>query len=113
MASRLLNTAKRKTEKERLSTMPQLEKASRLVARACSSGATDCSPRSTDASGTSRATRDVARSFMRVVPSPRWTKTSRKPVQKCTSNSRYGRSIFGSIFSTRLRSEARDFGSRG
>ncbi|GAA0899537.1 hypothetical protein GCM10009574_084450 [Streptomyces asiaticus] len=34
MASRLLNTAKRKTEKERLSTMPQLEKASRLVARA-------------------------------------------------------------------------------
>lgn len=34
MASRLLKTAKRKTEKERLSTMPQLEKASRLVARA-------------------------------------------------------------------------------
>ncbi|MFJ4859116.1 Tn3 family transposase [Streptomyces sp. NPDC088730] len=34
MAARLLNTAKRKTEKERLSTLPQLEKASRLVARA-------------------------------------------------------------------------------
>ncbi|MFJ2893540.1 Tn3 family transposase [Streptomyces sp. NPDC087218] len=34
MATRLLNTAKRKTEKERLSTLPQLEKASRLVARA-------------------------------------------------------------------------------
>ncbi|MFF8382536.1 Tn3 family transposase [Streptomyces kanasensis] len=34
MATRLLSTAKRKTEKERLSTMPQLEKASRLVARA-------------------------------------------------------------------------------
>nr|BFE37809.1 hypothetical protein GCM10010200_100600 [Actinomadura rugatobispora] len=33
MATRLLNTAKRKTEKERLSTLPQLEKASRLVAR--------------------------------------------------------------------------------
>ncbi|MGW6483970.1 Tn3 family transposase [Streptomyces sp. NPDC055059] len=34
MATRLLSAAKRKTEKERLSTMPQLEKASRLVARA-------------------------------------------------------------------------------
>lgn len=34
MASRLLNTAKRKTEKERLSTLPQLEKASRMLARA-------------------------------------------------------------------------------
>jgi hypothetical protein len=34
MATRLLNTAKRKTEKEQLSTLPQLEKASRLVARA-------------------------------------------------------------------------------
>ncbi|MDX3226004.1 Tn3 family transposase [Streptomyces sp. ME19-01-6] len=34
MAARLLNTAKRKTEKERLSTLPQLEKASRLVAPA-------------------------------------------------------------------------------
>ncbi|MDO0929385.1 hypothetical protein QQY24_29725 [Streptomyces sp. TG1A-8] len=34
MATRLPNTAKRKTEKERLSTLPQLEKASRLVARA-------------------------------------------------------------------------------
>ncbi|MGW2594884.1 Tn3 family transposase [Streptomyces sp. NPDC001515] len=34
MATRLLNTAKRKTEKERLSTLPQLEKASRVLARA-------------------------------------------------------------------------------
>nr|WP_262697948.1 hypothetical protein [Streptomyces sp. NEAU-383] len=34
MATRLLNTAKRKTEKERLSTLPQLEKASRMLARA-------------------------------------------------------------------------------
>ena len=34
MATRLLNTAKRKTEKERLSTLPQLEKASRTLARA-------------------------------------------------------------------------------
>nr|WP_234538550.1 hypothetical protein [Streptomyces shenzhenensis] len=34
MATRLLNTAKRKTEKERLSTLPQLEKPSRTLARA-------------------------------------------------------------------------------
>ncbi|GHA81271.1 hypothetical protein GCM10010392_04210 [Streptomyces clavifer] len=34
MATRLLNTAKRKTEKERLSMLPQLEKASRVLARA-------------------------------------------------------------------------------
>lgn len=34
MATRLLSTAKRKTEKERLSTLPQLEKASRTLARA-------------------------------------------------------------------------------
>ncbi|MEU7913710.1 hypothetical protein [Microbispora bryophytorum] len=34
MATRLLNTAKRKTEKERLSMLPQLEKASRTLARA-------------------------------------------------------------------------------
>lgn len=34
MATRLLNVAKRKTEKERLSTLPQLEKASRTLARA-------------------------------------------------------------------------------
>ncbi|MFF8996011.1 Tn3 family transposase [Streptomyces sp. NPDC014983] len=34
MATRLLNSAKRKTEKERLSTLPQLEKASRVLARA-------------------------------------------------------------------------------
>ncbi|MCX4983925.1 DUF4158 domain-containing protein [Streptomyces sp. NBC_00572] len=34
MATRLLNTAKRKTEKERLSTLLQLEKASRVLARA-------------------------------------------------------------------------------
>ncbi|WP_374772553.1 hypothetical protein OG756_04860 [Streptomyces sp. NBC_01310] len=34
MATRLLNTAKRKTEQERLSTLPQLEKASRVLARA-------------------------------------------------------------------------------
>ncbi|MCG5121578.1 Tn3 family transposase [Streptomyces sp. T7(2022)] len=34
MTTRLLNTAKRKTEKERLSTLPQLEKASRVLARA-------------------------------------------------------------------------------
>ncbi|CAL9321988.1 hypothetical protein SUDANB180_01187 [Streptomyces sp. enrichment culture] len=34
MATRLLNTAKRKTEKERLSTLPQPEKASRVLARA-------------------------------------------------------------------------------
>jgi hypothetical protein len=34
MAARLLNTAKRKTEKERLSTLPLAEKASRLIARA-------------------------------------------------------------------------------
>ncbi|MFI2765655.1 hypothetical protein ACH5A3_43835 [Streptomyces echinatus] len=33
MATRLLNVAKRKTEKERLSTLPQLEKASRTLAR--------------------------------------------------------------------------------
>ncbi|MCD2467448.1 DUF4158 domain-containing protein [Streptomyces sp. MBT42] len=32
--TRLLNTAKRKTEEERLSTLPQLEKASRVPARA-------------------------------------------------------------------------------
>lgn len=34
VATRLLNAAKRKTEKERLSTLPQLEKASRTLARA-------------------------------------------------------------------------------
>ncbi len=34
MATRLLNTAKRKTEKERWSTLPQPEKASRTLARA-------------------------------------------------------------------------------
>ncbi|CAL9644983.1 hypothetical protein SUDANB178_06416 [Streptomyces sp. enrichment culture] len=34
VATRLLNTAKRKTEKERLSMLPQLEKASRVLARA-------------------------------------------------------------------------------
>nr|WP_245970792.1 DUF4158 domain-containing protein [Streptomyces rishiriensis] len=34
MATRLLNSAKRKTEKERLSTLPQLERASRVLARA-------------------------------------------------------------------------------
>lgn len=34
MATRLLNTAKRRTEKERLSTLPHLEKASRVLARA-------------------------------------------------------------------------------
>jgi hypothetical protein len=34
MATQLLSTAKRKTERERLSTLPQLEKASRVLARA-------------------------------------------------------------------------------
>jgi TnpA family transposase len=34
MATRLISAAKRSTDKERLSTLPQLEKASRLVARA-------------------------------------------------------------------------------
>ncbi|MFI1258675.1 Tn3 family transposase [Streptomyces netropsis] len=34
MATRLISTAKRSTDKQRLSTLPQLEKASRLVARA-------------------------------------------------------------------------------
>lgn len=34
MATRSLSTARRKTEKERLSTLPQLEKASRTLARA-------------------------------------------------------------------------------
>ncbi|MEU9428685.1 Tn3 family transposase [Streptomyces sp. NPDC048342] len=34
MATRLISTAKRSTDKQRLSTMPQLEKSSRLVARA-------------------------------------------------------------------------------
>lgn len=34
MATRLLSMAKRKTEKERLSTLPQMEKASRVLARA-------------------------------------------------------------------------------
>ncbi|WP_405393899.1 Tn3 family transposase [Streptomyces gougerotii] len=34
MATRLISTAKRKTEKDRLSTLPQLEKASRVLARA-------------------------------------------------------------------------------
>ncbi|WP_328841359.1 hypothetical protein [Streptomyces europaeiscabiei] len=34
MATRLISTAKRSTEKQRLSTLPQLEKSSRLVARA-------------------------------------------------------------------------------
>jgi hypothetical protein len=34
VATRLISTAKRATEKERLSTLPQLEKASRVVARA-------------------------------------------------------------------------------
>jgi len=48
---------------------------------------------------------------MRVVPSPRCTKASKNPVQECTSNSRSGRSILGSIFSTRLRSQVSDFGS--
>src|SRR5664279_6265212 len=63
------------------------------------------------ASDTSSATTDVVRSLMRVVPSPRCTKASKNPVQECTSNSRSGRSIFGSIFSTRLRSQVSDFGS--
>jgi len=45
MATRLLNTAKRKTEKERLSTLPQLEKASRTLAqrRRCCSRSWSCS----------------------------------------------------------------------
>ncbi len=34
LTTRLLNTAKRKTEKERLSALPQLEKASQVLARA-------------------------------------------------------------------------------
>ncbi|WP_407938859.1 hypothetical protein [Micromonospora rubida] len=34
MATRLTSTAKRSSEKQRLSTLPQLERASRLVARA-------------------------------------------------------------------------------
>jgi hypothetical protein len=34
MATRPISTAKRSTDKQRLSTLPQLEKASRLVARA-------------------------------------------------------------------------------
>ncbi|WP_267242265.1 Tn3 family transposase [Streptomyces sp. PR69] len=34
MATRLISTAKRSTDKQRLSTLPQLEKASRIVARA-------------------------------------------------------------------------------
>ncbi len=34
MATRLISTAKRKTEKDRLSTLPQLEKASRVLAQA-------------------------------------------------------------------------------
>lgn len=34
MATRLISTAKRSSEKQRLSTLPQLEKASRMVARA-------------------------------------------------------------------------------
>ncbi|MGW1201166.1 hypothetical protein [Streptomyces cyaneofuscatus] len=34
MATRLISAAKRSTDKQRLSTLPQLEKASRLVARA-------------------------------------------------------------------------------
>lgn len=34
MATRLISTAKRATDKQRLSTLPQLEKASRIVARA-------------------------------------------------------------------------------
>ncbi len=34
MATRLISTAKRATDKERLSTLPQLEKASRTLARA-------------------------------------------------------------------------------
>lgn len=34
MATRLLNTVERKTEKEWLSTLPQLEKASRVLASA-------------------------------------------------------------------------------
>jgi hypothetical protein len=63
------------------------------------------------ASETSSATMEVGRSFIRVVPSPRWTKASRNPVQAFTSNSRSGRSIFGSIFSTRLRSQVSDLGS--
>lgn len=63
------------------------------------------------ASDTSSATIKVGRSFIRVAPSPRCTKASRKPVQVFTSNIRSGRSIFGSIFSTRLRSQVRDFGS--
>ncbi len=63
------------------------------------------------ASLTSSATTEVVRSFMRVLPSPRCTKASRNPVQACTSNSRSGRSTFGSIFSTRLRSQFSDFGS--
>lgn len=48
---------------------------------------------------------------MRVLPSPRCTKASRNPVQECTSNNRSGRSIFGSIFSTRRRSQASDLGT--
>ncbi|UZI26665.1 hypothetical protein N7925_00110 [Streptomyces sp. CA-278952] len=34
MATRLISAAKRSTDKQRLSTLPQLERASRLVARA-------------------------------------------------------------------------------
>ncbi|MCP9985325.1 hypothetical protein LUX01_00080 [Streptomyces sudanensis] len=34
LATRLLNTVKRKAEKERLSALPQLEKVSRVLARA-------------------------------------------------------------------------------
>lgn len=50
------------------------------------------------ASDTSSATTEVGRSFIRVVPSPRWTKASRNPVQAFTSNSRSGRSIFEPLY---------------
>nr|WP_123074763.1 hypothetical protein [Streptomyces sp. ADI95-16] len=38
MATRLRNVAERKTDKERLSTLPQLEKASRTLAHARAGG---------------------------------------------------------------------------
>ncbi|GGW71573.1 hypothetical protein FHS32_004185 [Streptomyces albaduncus] len=72
MATRLLNTARRKTEKERLSTLPQLEKASRVLARAAkvlfgelSSTHTTYASRSTDPCGRSGLAYTALRRFWR------------------------------------------------
>ncbi|WUO50572.1 hypothetical protein OHU17_34645 [Streptomyces goshikiensis] len=55
MATRLWNVAKRKADKERLSTLPQLEKASRTLVRAAKALFEECPPGAGPAEGERQA----------------------------------------------------------